>query len=110
VSRWPDEMELVLAADVVVTDRSALVVDAALAGRPVVLWRDEAHAHDQSPGYPDLSGLPVATAQDAMLTAVREALAAPPPTYDELVSTWCPAADGKAAARAVDLLLDGWPG
>lgn len=110
VSRWADEMELVLAADVVVTDHSALVVDAALAGRPVVLWRDEAHAYDRSAGYPDLSGLRVATAQDAMLTAVREALAAPRPTYDELVSTWCPAADGKAAARAVDLLLDGWPG
>jgi CDP-glycerol glycerophosphotransferase len=108
VTRWPDPVELVLAADVVVTDRSTLLVDAALAGRPTVLWLAAGPSPAGPPGYPDLSVFPVTTEAAQTLEAARELLSGgltDEAALREFVATWCPLADGQAAARAVDALL-----
>jgi len=110
VSRWPDVRELLLAADVLVTDRSSLLIDFALTGRPMVCWGREGDNH-QPGGYVEAAAIPgpvVRTAEE-MLDAVVNALRAP--KVDEearrsLVRTWCPDADGQAAVRALDALLE----
>lgn len=122
-SRWPDLGELLLAADVVVTDCSSVLLDAAVASRPVVVSGPAPGGHLPD-GYLDPSSLPwpvVAGLEEALTAAVavtgwvgsggstgstsdradgEEAVRA-------LVAHWCPTADGGAAARAVDALLEG---
>lgn len=105
-SRWPDSSELVLAADVVVTDRSSIAVDATVAGKPVVRW-DPAPVTGTPEGYPDLTALTGEAVVGDAVTMLRAALARRDvaPAATDLLATWCPLVDGKAGIRAVDALL-----
>ncbi|POX36407.1 CDP-glycerol:glycerophosphate glycerophosphotransferase, partial [Streptomyces sp. Ru73] len=113
VSDFPDAMELLLAADVLVTDYSSLAVDFANTGRPMLfLTPDLAHFRDtlrgftfdfeaQAPG-PLLSdtGELVDALRDLDGVAGRSAEA-----YARFRAAYCARDDGGAAARAADLLL-----
>lgn len=117
VSHWPDACELLLAADVVVTDASSMLVDAVVAGRPVRRWFVDGAAAGR-PGqagslYPDLD--PVAPLVDGdAATMVRAAVelsrggdrdALDAEDLAAWKKLWCPLVDGRAARRAVDALL-----
>ncbi|HEU4912554.1 MAG TPA: CDP-glycerol glycerophosphotransferase family protein [Actinomycetes bacterium] len=116
VSRWQDSRELLLAADVLVTDYSSLVVDFAHTGRPMVFWtydleyyRDHLRSLYVAPT--DLPGPHVATAEE-MLTAVSEATRGAQSesyadAYRAFRERYCPDTDGGASARALDALLEG---
>ncbi|WP_346094269.1 bifunctional glycosyltransferase/CDP-glycerol:glycerophosphate glycerophosphotransferase [Streptomyces olivaceiscleroticus] len=113
VSDFPDAMELLCAADVLVTDYSSLAVDFANTGRPVLfLTPDLAHFRDtvrgftfdfeaQAPGplLSDTAEL-VAALRDLDGVARRHADA-----YARFRTAYCARDDGGAAARAADLLL-----
>jgi CDP-glycerol glycerophosphotransferase len=106
VSRVPDVRELVLAADVLVTDYSSMMFDFAVTGRPIVLF-----AYDLDRYRDDLRGMYLDLEADTPLPVVRSAddlvatlgrLDGEAPRYDEFVARFCPREDGHAAARAVD--------
>ncbi|MFL5844410.1 MAG: CDP-glycerol glycerophosphotransferase family protein [Solirubrobacteraceae bacterium] len=109
VTSYPDATELLLAADVLVTDYSALLFDFALTGRPMILfaydletYRDEVRGFYLDP-LTELPGPVVRTTEELI-----EALRAPAPggtAYDAFAARFTGADDGRAAARAVDLLL-----
>jgi CDP-glycerol glycerophosphotransferase len=110
----PDVVDLLLAADVVVTDRSSVLLDAALAGRPVVRYEpDQPAGADQATsaetGHLTPGEVParVAGDEEQLVKAVHEAAQAPSPVEPpaELLDRWVPRRDGRAAARVVDLLL-----
>ena len=112
VTRWPDVRDLLLAADVLVTDDSSLLLDFALTGKPIVRWVRDADPHRQPTDYPDLATFPgpVVTTSAEMLEAVGAALHSEPAgvdAYRSILGTWCPTADGRSAARALDALLEG---
>ena len=104
--------DLLLAADVLVTDHSSLLFDFALTGRPMVFYRpdDSATPEDVPEAYlqpVDLPGRVVTSADelpDAILTADQEAgsFAA---ARTRLRDTWLPIRDGRATGRVVDILL-----
>ncbi|MGH8939482.1 MAG: CDP-glycerol glycerophosphotransferase family protein, partial [Actinomycetes bacterium] len=117
VSRWPDVQELLLASDVLVTDWSAIMVDFAVTGRPMVLWDDDPRRADGAEGHAasihpflDVAAFPgpVVTESDQLVEAALSALdsSRDDTAYRAFVETWCPGVDGKAAARAVDVLLE----
>jgi CDP-glycerol glycerophosphotransferase len=113
VSRYPDVTDLLVAADVVVSDYSSLLVQQAAAGRPTVLYAPDLEAFRR-----DVRGLyvedpvplpgPVATTTEELIQTIRERQALDT-DYQSAVSrfaaVFCPLADGKAAARVVDRLL-----
>jgi CDP-glycerol glycerophosphotransferase len=112
VTQWPDPRDLLLLADVLVTDRSSLLLDFALTGKPIVRWAPDGHPRTQpaSADYLDLATFPgpSVTTPTEMLEAVDAALRGAPTTVDSyrsVLGTWCPAADGRSAARALDALL-----
>lgn len=112
VSRWPDSRELLLAADVLVTDYSSLLVDFALTGRPMVFWMPDLdyYREHQRGLYVDVGDLPgpvVTTAEemvDAVVSAARGGRA-DDGAYQAFTTEWAPVTDGKAAQRALDALL-----
>jgi CDP-glycerol glycerophosphotransferase len=106
VSRVPDVRELVLAADVLVTDYSSMMFDFAVTGRPIVLF-----AYDLDRYRDDLRGMYLDLETDTPLPVVKDAdalvatlarLDDGAPRYEEFVARFCPGEDGHAAARAVD--------
>ncbi|MFB6889949.1 CDP-glycerol glycerophosphotransferase family protein [Kitasatospora sp. NPDC056327] len=121
---YPDVQELLLVADVLVTDYSSILFDFAITGRPVLFFTyDLAHYRDslrgfafdfeaQAPG--PLLGDPAALV--AALREVADAGGAPPAgyagRYRRFREVHCALDDGGAARRAVDrmLALGGRPG
>jgi CDP-glycerol glycerophosphotransferase len=114
-SRWQDVRELLLAADVLVTDYSSLTVDFALTGRPMVFWLPDAEYYREHLRslYLDPAELPGPAAGSVaeLVELASTARTGVPATYGEAYARfrdrWAPAGDGKAAARAVDALLEG---
>ncbi len=114
VARWQDARELLLAADVLVTDYSSLTVDFALTGRPMVFWLPDAEYYREHLRslYLEPAELPGPTAGSVaelvqLASDARGAgLAAYATAYAAFRDRWAPAGDGKAAARAVDALLE----
>ncbi|MFC6061576.1 bifunctional glycosyltransferase/CDP-glycerol:glycerophosphate glycerophosphotransferase [Streptomyces ochraceiscleroticus] len=112
VTDFPDAMELLLAADVLVTDYSSLAVDFANTGRPMLfLTPDLEHFRDTVRGFtfdfeaeapgPLLSdtGELVDALRDLDGVARRSADA-----YARFRAAYCARDDGRATARAADLL------
>ena len=107
-----DGRDLLLAADVLVTDYSSVLVDFAVTGRPMVFFAPDLEHYQGHPGRlylePEAMPGPVVTDVADLAPAVldhdrhtdRYADA-----YRDLVQTYAPVSDGRAAARAVDLLL-----
>jgi CDP-glycerol glycerophosphotransferase len=103
----PDARDLLLVADVLVTDRSSVMFDFALTGRPMVFLLPPTEAGADPAGTAELPGR-VVTDPRGLAEAVRESGDQPADVTaarDALLDAWVPHRDGGAAARAVDLLL-----
>ncbi|MEU2363647.1 CDP-glycerol glycerophosphotransferase family protein [Streptomyces noursei] len=114
VSSYPDATELLLAADVLVTDYSSLAADFAGTGRPMLfLTPDLAHYRDALRGFsldfearvpgPLLSSTgEVVEALGDLSAVARESAAA----YAEFRRVFCHLDDGGAAGRVADLVVE----
>ncbi|WP_308190558.1 CDP-glycerol glycerophosphotransferase family protein [Streptomyces sp. HPF1205] len=113
VSAHPDLAELLLAADVLVTDYSAVMADFAVTGRPILLHTpDLARYRDQLRGftldYEERAPGPLLSSADELIGALRDPVAAVRPreaAYAAFRAAFCHLDDGRAAARVADLLL-----
>ncbi|MEA2412771.1 MAG: CDP-glycerol glycerophosphotransferase, partial [Thermoleophilaceae bacterium] len=114
VSRYPDGTELMLAADVLVTDYSSMMFDYANTGRPMLFFTYDLDAYaDEIRGfYVDFTEIvpgPLLRTTDEVaealgdLEGVRRAHAQ---RYDEFTRKFCELDDGQASARVVDRLFD----
>jgi CDP-glycerol glycerophosphotransferase len=107
VSGYPRVAELLLAADVLITDYSTLIADFAGTGRPILLHVPDLTEFAASPGLNvDLAAAapgPLLHTADEVLTALRAAKSGTAPDFarDHAVS-----GGGRAAAAIVDWLLD----
>ena len=112
VSSYPIAGELLLAADVFVSDYSALLADFALAGRPILLYVPDLAQVEESPGLNvDLAtGAPgpLLRTIDDVTTAVRD-IQTVSTEYEQAVKAFAdrhgPSGEGRAAAKLVDWLL-----
>ena len=110
VSGYPDGLELLLVADVLVTDYSSWIFDFAATGRPIVLfapdfeeYRDQIRGlhvdlMDEGPG-------PVVSTTDEVIEAVRDLEGVQTrlqQRYESFVAVYCPLADGRASSRVVE--------
>jgi CDP-glycerol glycerophosphotransferase len=113
VSRYPDVSDLLVAADVVVSDYSSLLVQQAAAGRPTVMFAPDLNQYRDT-----IRGLyvedpvplpgPVVAATADLIATVRDraALAADHGhRIAEFAAVFCPLADGKSAARVIDRVM-----
>jgi CDP-glycerol glycerophosphotransferase len=113
VSRVPDIREILLATDVLVTDYSSVMFDFSITRRPIVLFTyDIEYYRDELRGmYFEIEGEvpgPVVRTEADLVDALRDG-GTPDPggrqEYERFVARYCPADDGRAAARAVDAFL-----
>ncbi|MEA2436891.1 MAG: CDP-glycerol glycerophosphotransferase [Thermoleophilaceae bacterium] len=113
VSRYPDGTELMLAADVLVTDYSSMMFDYANTGRPMLFYTYDLDAYgDEIRGfyldYVDTVPGPLLRTTDELADAlrdiegVRSSWAA---RYDEFTKRFCELDDGHASERVVDRLF-----
>jgi CDP-glycerol glycerophosphotransferase len=113
VSAWPVAAELLAAADVLVTDYSALAFDFALTDRPMLFFTYDLDTYrDDIRGFyidfeADAPGPLVRTA-DELAQALR-ALDGVPSEYAERYRAWrerfCELDDGRASARLIERLF-----
>ncbi|WP_431679003.1 CDP-glycerol glycerophosphotransferase family protein [Kitasatospora sp. KL5] len=117
VGDYPDVQELLLAADVLVTDYSSIMFDFAITGRPILFFTyDLEHYRDTLRGFyfdfeAEAPG-PLIPTSDEVIAALRD-LAGPAEltgahaaAYERFRATHCRLDDGGAAARVVDRMLD----
>jgi CDP-glycerol glycerophosphotransferase len=113
VSSFPDATELLLAADVLVTDYSSAVFDFAVTGRPIVFFTPDLDDYrDEIRGFSidfeaDAPGPLLRTTEEVVealqgLDAVHDAYAE---RYGRFVERYCPLSDGAAAARIVEAVF-----
>ncbi|WP_441245739.1 CDP-glycerol glycerophosphotransferase family protein [Kitasatospora sp. McL0602] len=115
VSDYPDVQELLLAADVLVTDYSSIMFDFAITGRPILFFTyDLDHYRDDLRGfYFDLEAEapgPLLGTSDELIAALRDVDGLTDrhaEAYARFRSTHCALDDGGAAARVVDAMLKG---
>ncbi|MER8184056.1 CDP-glycerol glycerophosphotransferase family protein [Kitasatospora sp. NPDC094015] len=113
VGSYPDMAELLLIADVLVTDYSAAMFDFANTGRPILFFTyDLEHYRDNLRGFSfdfeaQAPGPLLATSAElvAALGRVEEATAEYREKYAAFREVYCDLDDGQAAARVVDALL-----
>ncbi len=113
VSSYPDGTELMLAADVLMTDYSSMMVDYANTGRPMLFFTYDLDAYaDEVRGfYLDFVGTvpgPLLRTTDEVAGALRDLEAvrtAHEARYAAFRQTFCELDDGHAASRVVDCLL-----
>ncbi|MFE6871006.1 CDP-glycerol glycerophosphotransferase family protein [Kitasatospora sp. NPDC057692] len=115
---YPDVQELLLVADVLVTDYSSILFDFAITGRPVLFFTyDLAHYRDSLRGFAfDFEAqapgplLADSAALVAALRAVADTGGAVPAGYAERYRRFrevhCALDDGAAASRVVDRMLE----
>jgi CDP-glycerol glycerophosphotransferase len=113
VSGYPRVAELLLAADVLITDYSALLADFAVTGRPALLYVPDLAEFEVSPGlnvdFATAAPGPLLRTSPEVIAAVRtlDTVAA---EYEHAAKTFAEshatAGAGQAAARLVDWLLD----
>ena len=110
VSAYPDGTELLLAADVLVTDYSSMMVDFANTGRPMLFFTYDLDAYrDEIRGFyldfvENVPG-PLLGTTDEVAAALQDldgVQAANAQRYEAFRSTFCELDDGRAAARVVD--------
>jgi CDP-glycerol glycerophosphotransferase len=113
VSDRDDPAELLLAADVLVTDYSSVMFDFAVARKPIVFFAyDLAHYRDDVRGFyfdfpAEAPGPCVSTAEELEaelrdLDGLRRRFA---PGYERFHERFCALEDGRAAARVVDAVF-----
>jgi CDP-glycerol glycerophosphotransferase len=114
VSRYPDGTELMLAADVLVTDYSSMMFDYANTGRPMLFFTYDLDAYaDEIRGfYVDFTEIvpgPLLRTTDDLAGALGDiegVQASFAERYGEFTRRFCELDDGQAAARVVDRLFD----
>ncbi|MEV7524305.1 CDP-glycerol glycerophosphotransferase family protein [Streptomyces sp. NPDC091371] len=113
VTRWPDAADLLLVADVLISDYSSAIFDFALTDRPILLFTyDLAHYRGTLRGFNfDLEAKapgPLLSDSAGLIEAVRNADAVGA-EYAEaraaLRAEFCDLDDGRAAERVVDRML-----
>jgi CDP-glycerol glycerophosphotransferase len=113
VSSYPDATELMLAADVLLTDYSSAMVDYANTGRPMLFYAYDLETfRDETRGFSldfaeTVPGPLLGTTDEVIaalgdLDGIRSRYAA---RYEAFVATFCDLDDGQAAARVVDRLF-----
>jgi CDP-glycerol glycerophosphotransferase len=110
VSSFPDGTELMLAADVLITDYSSMMFDFANTGRPMLFFTYDLDAYrDEIRGfYFDFVATapgPLLRTSDEVAEALRDLDAVKTEyagRYAEFASTFCELDDGHASARVVD--------
>jgi CDP-glycerol glycerophosphotransferase len=113
VSSYPDGTELLLAADVLVTDYSSVAVDFANTGRPMLFYTYDLDAYqDEIRGFyldfPATVPGPLLRTGDELADALRDldgVQAAYAERYAAFRTEFCGLDDGHAAARVVDRLF-----
>ncbi|MDH6135964.1 CDP-glycerol glycerophosphotransferase [Kitasatospora sp. MAA4] len=114
VSTYPDMAELLLVADVLVTDYSSAMFDFANTGRPILFFTyDLEHYRDNLRGFTfdfeeQAPGPLLETSEElvAALGSVESSTAEFAGKYESFRATYCDLDDGQAAARVVDALLN----
>ncbi|MFC1438275.1 CDP-glycerol glycerophosphotransferase family protein [Streptacidiphilus sp. N1-10] len=113
VSGYPDALELLLVADVLVTDYSSLAVDFCRTGRPVLFFTPDLDQYRDSVrgleiDLPRHAPGPLLETQDALVQAVLDldaVAAAHAERYAGFREAHCGALDAEGARRAVDRML-----
>ncbi|MGW3077525.1 bifunctional glycosyltransferase/CDP-glycerol:glycerophosphate glycerophosphotransferase [Kitasatospora sp. NPDC001132] len=113
VGSYPDMAELLLIADVLVTDYSASIFDFASTGKPIVLFTyDLEHYRDNLRGFSlnfeaEAPGPMPATSEElvSVLGRLDEVAAEYADRATAFREAYCDLDDGKAAARVVDAML-----
>ena len=113
VSDHPDAIEVLAAADVLVSDYSSLVVDYATTGRPILFFTPDLEAYrDDVRGFSiDLESAapgPLLRTTDAVAEALRDVEAVAReyrPRYEAFVGAYCGLNDGGASGRVVDAVF-----
>jgi CDP-glycerol glycerophosphotransferase len=112
VSVYPSSAELLLAADVLITDYSALLADYAVTGRPVLLYVPDLAEFEASPGLnidlaADAPGPCLRTSQEVIdaLAGIEAVAAEYEQAAKRFAATHTGGNDGRAAVRVVDWLV-----
>ncbi|HEV7964006.1 MAG TPA: CDP-glycerol glycerophosphotransferase family protein [Actinoplanes sp.] len=113
VSSYPGVGQLLLAADVLLTDYSALLADFAVVGRPILLYVPDLAQVEESPGLNvDLAAVapgPLLRTADEVVAALSD-LEAVSAEHEQAVKAFAeshgPGGEGRASARLIDWLLD----
>ncbi|WP_236715101.1 CDP-glycerol glycerophosphotransferase family protein [Nonomuraea pusilla] len=112
VTTYPDMADLLLVADVLVTDYSSAMFDFVATGRPVVLYAYDLAKYSSKRGLyidlPEQAPGPVLSTSAEVIEALRsidEVAAAHADRYDAFRAAFAPRDDGKATARVVDRLF-----
>ncbi|MEO3862198.1 CDP-glycerol glycerophosphotransferase family protein [Acrocarpospora sp. B8E8] len=109
---YPEINDLLLAADVLVTDYSSLMCDFALTGKPMVFYIDDWEEYRRAErgvtyDFPAIAPGPCVTTTADLLTALREPYHLE--RYAAFLTTWCADERGDAAARIVSAFFEGRP-
>jgi len=109
VTTYPDITDLLLIADVLITDYSSVMFDFAATGRPMLFFTYDLQRYSSKRGiYLDLAaeapGPLLSTGAEVIkaLRSIDEVAAAHAEKYDLFQRTYAPRDDGKATARLVD--------
>ncbi|MFI6788499.1 CDP-glycerol glycerophosphotransferase family protein [Nonomuraea sp. NPDC050383] len=112
VTTYPDMADLLLVADVLVTDYSSVMFDFAATGRPMVFYAYDLAKYSSRRGLyvdlPEIAPGPVLSTSAEVVEALRsidQVAAAHRDRYDAFRATYAPRDDGKATARVVDRLF-----
>ena len=115
LSSYPDNRELYLAADVLVTDYSSVMFDFAVTGKPMLFWTfDLREYRDLGRGFyfdfeAEAPGPLISTVDEVAgaLGDIDAISAEYEDAYARFVARFCELEDGHASERVVDLLLGG---
>ncbi|MFF5206868.1 CDP-glycerol glycerophosphotransferase family protein [Streptosporangium sp. NPDC000396] len=109
VTTYPDIADLLLVADVLVTDYSSVMFDFAATGRPMLFFTHDLQRYSAKRGlYLDLAAEapgPLLSTGAEVIEAIRtidEVSAAHAERYERFQRTYAPRDDGKATVRLVD--------
>lgn len=109
VSDYPDMQDLIVGADVLLTDYSSTMFDWALTGKPLVLFAPDLDHYrgvrDFYYDYESTMPVPVATHQNDLADQLRVAVAGKSPALDDFAARFAGRDDGAAAARVADEIL-----
>jgi CDP-glycerol glycerophosphotransferase len=113
VSRYPDGTELMLAADILMTDYSSMMFDFANTGRPMLFFTYDLDAYQDEIrgfylGFEETVPGPLLRTTADVIGALRDVdgvRAAHAQRYEEFAARFCALDDGRAAARVVDRIF-----
>lgn len=117
VSTYPNTTDLLLIADIMITDYSSIMFDFAVTGRPMIFFTPDMDEYrDQLRGvYLDLEHVgpgPMVSTQDEVLAAIRR-IDEIAPEFAEKYARWradyVPWDDGRSSRRVLDRLLEDAP-